>query len=973
MKNATTKAAKVFTEEQFQNGATFTMTAKEAIEAIEATANDTFNYDWTINAMYTDNDGELQIGTERIFERNDQSFKGDWVSYKFVEVCDADGNLVEVKVIRGINARTYITINIVAETEENVEVEETTTEQVAEVNTMNAVEKLAEIKAEQDKINDAQVYYYTTNRGNVYTARYGETGSTPRGKWYTCHEIAGLSEQNVISLATETESGEFVNMLCKFIATETDGSEENADTNEVFSLLPTLDEVDEDDDTDEPEILDADKWVNLYFSPAHEKNGSTYVKIGDNKLSFSRHGLYSITDERHGFELKFSNGKKLFYTTGFHTGIMNSYRHVISAKKVIETYMNHELAAEQEKNFRNFFLTDARKNSTGFYNVVTTVTFADDVDHNYGVNFDKFSDAQAFVEEVKNFVGNVPAYITIRSHQNIYYHRTQDGSETYNVDPEQLKLIDEYAVSKSAFNVAVEAEEKAAATVESEPTGKMKWAAELLDDYTYEFEGDWEAGNGGLARHYKHFNRDGEHCGKVVEVFTDKTSFILDHVNIVDKSIRTYYYINGEKLSYLNGEFNFIWSDKYKAGVSVVGGRHLQVEVPDGQWKKYKNFMVDDDEFFQILSERGACSFETEPPEIPATVAPVETNLTDKYQAALEGVYVEDEAGDFVPAAGMTNVATDNLMVYRKGDSGFMEEDPDKYVELLDMEEELEDVMMDKKIAEGNHKLDEAGLDTEVFSLLPTLEETDEDDETDEPEILNADIWVNINHSPQQDCAFVTVGTDDLYFEGVKLVSILNDAYDFRLKFTPFGRKQFSYRGEIISAKKVADIYMSQLAAKEAAGELKLPLVDSFTVKRDRLIAERDAANAKLKRAEEALKAAKLAAFNADDAAMNFMEDAVDELRERIDLPDEVLEVKTMEGNLAYVNAESVYVNFDDTKFTLRGDCSELNGLTLGTYDTPKQVMTAVEKFKAAIERGDKRFDFNQKPDAQNFNQALVA
>jgi len=100
------------------------------------------------------------------------------------------------------------------------------------------------------------------------------------------------------------------------------------------------------------------------------------------------------------------------------------------------------------------------------------------------------------------------------------------------------------------------------------------------------------------------------------------------------------------------------------------------------------------------------------PPETPAAVAPVETNLTDKYQAALEGVYVEDEVGDFVPAAGMTNVATDNLMVYRKGDSGFMEEDPDKYVELLDMEEELEDIMVDEKIAEENRKLDEAFAET---------------------------------------------------------------------------------------------------------------------------------------------------------------------------------------------------------------------------------------------------------------------
>lgn len=145
------------------------------------------------------------------------------------------------------------------------------------------------------------------------------------------------------------------------------------------------------------------------------------------------------------------------------------------------------------------------------------------------------------------------------------------------------------------------------------------------------------------------------------------------------------------------------------------------------------------------------------------------------------------------------------------------------------------------------------------------------------------------------------------------------------------------------------------------------PLVESFTARRDRLLAERDAADAKLKEAEEAFKAARLAAFNADDAVMDFMEDAADEMRERIDLPTAEIEIKTMEGNLAYINAESVYVDCDNLKFTLRGDCSELNGLTLGIYDTPEQVMTAVEKFKTAIERGDKRFNFANP--GQNFDK----
>lgn len=446
---------------------------------------------------------------------------------------------------------------------------------------------------------------------------------------------------------------------------------------------------------------------------------------------------------------------------------------------------------------------------------------------------------------------------------------------------ELTKLADEFGIDRALllqsddckFNPALFAEKTAEPAPEL--TGKMKWAAELLDNYTYEFECDKETGKKGLARHYKRFNRYGEQVGKLVEVFTDKTSFILDHVNIVVKSIRTYYYINGETLSYFKGKFSSIWSDKYKAGMSMVGGEHLQVEVPDGQWKKYKNFMVNDDEFFQIMSERGACTIAEEnrkldeaftESESPATFKVGKTYLAERRRTGdeLATFKILGRSAKFVTAvpvafADWGETKADNDYVFQRriyrddlGDEYFME--PDNQT----------------KVSTGK-----------AYRL-------------DEPEV--------------------------------------------------------------------------PMVVEPAE-----PPVDIFTAKRDKLIAERDVANAKLKEAEEAHKAAERAAYNADDAVMNFMEDAADELRERIDLPAAEIEVKTTEGNLAFICADTVYADFDDTKFTLRGDCSELNGLTLGTYDTPEQVMTAVEQFKAAIERGDKRFDFNQKPDAQNFNQALVA
>ncbi|MBQ3433751.1 MAG: hypothetical protein IJG24_01750 [Selenomonadaceae bacterium] len=816
---------------------------------------------------------------------------------------------------------------------------------------MTATEVLEDRRAEQVAKDDEKTYTYTTNRGNVYTAYYGETGSIPRSRWYYYHEVGGLSEQVIIEFSKE-DGGEFVNMLCKFIATETDGSEDDADepnvfnllpaldslrdveeadetytaqtswenpheyeivgdldtdrylavryhfTNdveteevinnagldtEVFSLLPTLEETDEDDDTDEPEILNADKWVNLYSSPDHEKADGIFVKIGGNRLSFSGHELYSITDERHGFELKFNNGKKLFYSTRFDAAVMRVLPQITSAKKVIETYMNRELAAEQEKNFRNFFLADVRKNSTGFYNVVTTVTFADDVDHNYGVNFDKFSNAQAFVEEVKNFVGNVPACITIRSHQNIYYHRTQDGSETYNVDPEQLNLIDEYAVSKSAFDIAVEAEEKAAAanvevsTKETPPTTPAAVAVspilkcevdviKNLGEGTFTFS-HAEESDGTLTLYFDFTPSCFIITGKeatLAEVYTDGKLTRLEE--IIGDSRWTREVVNGEEVTYYNGAFNFAWSDKYSAGYSTLKQTHLLVKVPDGQWYSFKNFAVGDDEFFQIMSERGACTIsETEPPETP------ETNLTESESPATFKV------GEVYRAD------------WRKADDGLA-----------------------------------------TFRIL---------------------------------------GRSIMFVTAVPVAFAECDAFDEDKDYVFKAKIRSNERGEFFN---YDDMTVSAGEAyKLDEPEPVEPPVESFTAKRDRLLAERDAANAKLKVAEEALKAAKLNAYNASEAVYNFMVDNMSRLNEKLfPLPDAEIELKTADGHLTYIYPETIRIDFADLKFLIRGDCSELNGVTLGTYDTPAQVEDVIAKLSAAIERGDKRFDFTNP--GQNFDKRAM-
>lgn len=594
---------------------------------------------------------------------------------------------------------------------------------------MTATEVLEDRRAEQVAKDDEKTYTYTTNRGNVYTAYYGETGSIPRSRWYYYHEVGGLSEQVIIEISKE-DGGEFVNMLCKFIATETDGSEDDADepnvfnllpaldslrdveeadetytaqtgwenphdfsvdgdldtdrylavryhfTNDVeteavinnaghdeednvFSLLPSLEETDEDDDTDEPEILNADMWVNLYNSPYSERYSYATIKVGDNMLYFRRQKLIGVTSGE--FTLSLDGQREVWKHRG----------NVVSVKKVVEFYANKEKAAEQEKIFRAFLIKDYTSNS---YLVKTTATFVDGVDHNYAAGFAKFTEAQAFVEEVKEFVGDVPTFIAIIGEQKIYYYRKQDGTEVYECDPDELKLIDEYAVSKAALNIAVEAEEKAAAANVEASTEKTMAAVTAnverhnmtpaqFDEFIAELKKQAETTANieaeevaeaaiedsaqmaeQVAPILKHevdiikshgegtftFSHAEETDGKLalyfnfepscfiitgkeatlVEVYTDGKLIALEE--IIGDSRWTREVINGEELTYYNGAFNFLSSDKYDAWLAIHG------QLPILRIRGINaRFAIGDDEFFGLMAERGACTLDPEEPEPP--------------------------------------------------------------------------------------------------------------------------------------------------------------------------------------------------------------------------------------------------------------------------------------------------------------------------------------------------------------------
>ena len=119
--------------------------------------------------------------------------------------------------------------------------------------------------------------------------------------------------------------------------------------------------------------------------------------------------------------------------------------------------------------------------------------------------------------------------------------------------------------------------------------------------------------------------------------------------------------VNGETVTYFNGELNFIKSDTYHASLAAYRNQYV-VEVPDGRWKKFKR--LDVDEFFQVMSERGACSIDgkPEPPVAPqsdftAKLAALKDTYDKAEKVVAEKKIVLDEAEKEYNAAGKTSTA----------------------------------------------------------------------------------------------------------------------------------------------------------------------------------------------------------------------------------------------------------------------------------------------------------------------------
>lgn len=154
--------------------------------------------------------------------------------------------------------------------------------------------------------------------------------------------------------------------------------------------------------------------------------GNYVLTINGERVIFENHKIVRIdAKSKYGLNMRVVNGRKQF----------RRYNYVIARATVAKMYMDSELAAVQEKKFREFFIKDGAAKK-GFFAVKVYVTFDDGREHIYANYFDRWDEAKAYVETVKEFVGNVQCEIYIQRDEQcgkMYYHRDAQGTETYDL------------------------------------------------------------------------------------------------------------------------------------------------------------------------------------------------------------------------------------------------------------------------------------------------------------------------------------------------------------------------------------------------------------------------------------------------------------------------------------------------------------------------------------------------------------
>ncbi|MBQ4494440.1 MAG: hypothetical protein II968_01600, partial [Selenomonadaceae bacterium] len=97
-------------------------------------------------------------------------------------------------------------------------------------------------------------------------------------------ELKTASGKLIAEGKTSAEAKKVRDTLCNPATEETDGSEDDADEETIVAVIPAEDN--DYDETDEPEILNADLFVNLYHNPIQERYASVTRSINGEQLHF---------------------------------------------------------------------------------------------------------------------------------------------------------------------------------------------------------------------------------------------------------------------------------------------------------------------------------------------------------------------------------------------------------------------------------------------------------------------------------------------------------------------------------------------------------------------------------------------------------------------------------------------------------------------------------------------------------------
>ena len=402
---------------------------------------------------------------------------------------------------------------------------------------------------------------------------------------------------------------------------ETDGSEDDADDNEVFSLLPTLDSLRDVEEIDDEKVDDEHATFNQRAEKIIEDCYNT--KGWGNPVYYQYNPVEDDGSNDDADEPSVFNLLPALDTLRDVETENTAQAHNVTAGKFLVSVYNHDehgngaesANVETAQQAAQFVIDFAKQNFdktvTGFYI------------KKFGKGHGEYRSTDADLAAIDALID--PAGKHIYEQYKELCAWIWDYIGKCDCTQEQAEKVyvticaGECDISRAFENPDYAASEPETATQEvmkPELAASMKLAAEIIasvGEGEIKFSHAGVGKNGGLARHYD--LDDGTEFGtgiSLVEVFTDKDGYILDHVNVIRvlpaRIVVTYDFATlaatQESVVYINGELRDIWNYKYRAGIHFYNGHKYLVEMGDGK------YVISRNDFFKIMALCGVYAFD---------------------------------------------------------------------------------------------------------------------------------------------------------------------------------------------------------------------------------------------------------------------------------------------------------------------------------------------------------------------------